>query len=111
MIKFYNPFQDVIEAAISISKKNLKKCTIQFDPKLANGDNYPHGETIFQKDNKIIIAISSKLSIENALEVLAHELAHAIVGYDDKHRYKWKKAFLKIHKEYIKIVKEKQKCL
>jgi Zn-dependent peptidase ImmA (M78 family) len=109
MIKFYNPFQDIINAAKFISPK--LKCIIQFDPKLANGDNYPHGETLFQKDKSIIISVSSKLSVENALEVLAHELAHAIVGYDDKHGYKWKRVFNKIHKEYIKIVKRKKKCL
>lgn len=52
------------------------------------------------------IGISKNVPLEHAVEVLAHELAHVAVGYDESHGVAWQAAFAKIHEEYQKAVAE-----
>lgn len=61
------------------------------------------GLTDFGDDGKITIFVSSKLSIENATEIFAQELAHAGVGIEHDHDDEWEKAFQDLIDEYNKI--------
>ena len=52
------------------------------------------------------VAINPSLEVWDAVEVLAHELAHVAVGIDEDHGDAWKKAFDAIHDEYARILHE-----
>ena len=43
------------------------------------------------------------MSINNAVEIFAHELAHAGVGVEQEHNERWRKAFDDLFDEYNKI--------
>lgn len=104
-VKFYNPFDFIIKAAEKI-KPDIK-CFIQFDPTLPCP---PFGETCFCDNGDIIVSVGTKLKIEDALEILAHELAHVIVGQFHNHDEKWENVFEQIRKNYEEIsMKELEK--
>lgn len=106
-----NPFDMVIKAA-----KNLypdMKADIQFNPtlkcwKLFNLHFGKCGRTTFNKGQAPIVDISTNIPFEAMVEVLAHELAHVAVGPKEKHNSVWENAFDAIHKEYSKLVMERE---
>lgn len=55
-------------------------------------------------DGKTII-ININLRLYNLPEILAHEMAHCIVGVEHKHDDVWDKEFSKIQKAFAKIAK------
>jgi hypothetical protein len=56
------------------------------------------GETIFPFDNSLpLINMSTNIPFRRMPEILAHELAHVVVGYDEGHGDKWKDVFDKIY--------------
>ena len=79
-----------------------------FEPNIRdkpNGDNVC-GLTDFADDGEITIFIDCDLSINNAVEIFAHELAHAGVGVGHEHDEVWKKAFDDLFNEYNKLGEE-----
>lgn len=98
-ITFHNPFQMVIDAAVKLYPE--LECIIQFDPRL---ECPPYGETWWsnEPDEIPVIAISSSLTMETSLEILAHELAHVIAGPEAGHSDEWRDIFSKIHDQYNK---------
>lgn len=63
--------------------------------------------TIFPDDDSPCqIIISAKVPLENAPELLAHELAHVIVGPDenDPHGEVWEDTFCNINDKYTEII-------
>ena len=48
--------------------------------------------------------VVTTIPVEDATEILAHELAHAAVGLDHDHDAEWEKAFDAIFDEYNRIV-------
>lgn len=62
-----------------------------------------YGLTDFGDDGSIFIFIDADLSIKNATEIFAHELAHAAVGIGHGHDEEWEKAFDDIFEEYNTI--------
>lgn len=48
-----------------------------------------------------VIFISAELTVKNAVEILAHELAHVAVGHSEGHGEAWEKAFEAIHRAYM----------
>ncbi len=68
--------------------------------------NKVYGLAAFGDDGKITIFIDTNLSINNAVEIFAHELAHAGVGVEQDHNEKWEKAFDDLFVEYNKIGEE-----
>ena len=77
----------------------------------SNIEQYSDGDTIygmtnFDSNGEITILIDSCLSINNATEIFAHELAHAGVGHKHEHDEVWKKAFDDLFNEYNKIGSE-----
>lgn len=71
----------------------------------ADGENV-YGITSYQDNGDITILIDTNLSISNAVEIFAHELAHASVGDEHEHDEVWKKAFDDLYNEYMKIGSE-----
>lgn len=65
------------------------------------------GETVFPDDGSMPqIAVSVEIPVARAVEILAHELAHLVLGPNPKggaHGPKWKKVFKWIHAEYCEI--------
>lgn len=61
------------------------------------------GLTDFKDDGEIIILVDGNLSVYNATEIFAHELAHAAVGVGHDHDEVWEKAFDDLFNEYNKI--------
>lgn len=64
------------------------------------------GLTNFQSDGTIEILISTDLTINHAVEIFAHELAHAGVGEGHDHDDVWAKAFEDLFNEYNELGNE-----
>jgi predicted SprT family Zn-dependent metalloprotease len=83
------------------------KARIRFAQDIPRNGRHPRcGVTIFPDSGGIpLILINPEIPVSGALEVMAHELAHVIVGPDKPpHGKEWKKAFAWIHREYCKRV-------
>lgn len=61
------------------------------------------GLTSWNEDGTIDVDISAKLTVADAVEILAHELAHVAAGEDEGHGEKWEQAFDAIHAEFLRI--------
>ncbi|MBL3731567.1 hypothetical protein JIN86_18420 [Lysinibacillus sp. HST-98] len=57
------------------------------------------GCTLFPDDpnERVVIEIHPTLSLENATEILAHELAHVIAGKEADHNEHWNAIFAELH--------------
>jgi len=55
---------------------------------------------IRMENGEAVITIDLLTPLGRVPEILAHEIAHAVVGIDKKHGNEWKKAFGAIHKEF-----------
>lgn len=67
-----------------------------------------YGITTFPADeNEVpLVEISAELTVQDAVEILAHELAHVAAGIDAGHGEAWEKAFHRIHQEYLDRLEE-----
>ena len=85
-----------------------KECVIYWQPEEMKDDegNGYVGMTHFADDGKITIEISVRMFIGDAVETLAHELAHVAVGAEEEHGEEWEKAFDSIHEEFDRIGNE-----
>ena len=84
------------------------KYTAYFEPNIRDDENGEKvlGLTDFADDGEITIFIDSDLSINNAIEIFAHELAHASVGVGHNHDKEWETAFDNLFAEYNKLGNE-----
>ena len=99
-----DPFYIVYTATKNLYPKEIEKVSgIYWYPNLEDEGNKVYGITDFLNDNKVVIYIDPQLSVENAVEILAHELAHVVAGVENEHNKKWEEVFENIHKEYEKI--------
>lgn len=67
------------------------------------------GLTLFKKGHKPIIKLNYSIPYYAVVEVLAHELAHAIVGIKQRHNEVWRKTFKDIFELYDKEISRQQK--
>ena len=99
----YDPFAIVFQAF-----KNLypdKECFVEWQPEEMvddNGNGYV-GMTTFADDGNAYVEISIAIPVKDAVETLAHELAHVAAGEEEAHGEKWENAFTAIHAEYDRI--------
>lgn len=105
------PFQTDSFALIWRAFRELypdKECEVFWHPEIekeAPGEEI-YGLTDFGDDSSVLVFVSSKLTVENAAEVLAHELAHVAVGVEKEHGPEWEQAFEAIHEKYEEIILE-----
>ena len=91
--------------------KNLypgKGCEVQWQPGIQDDElsEQGYGFTAFHDDGSILVVVDANLQVSNAVEVLAHELAHVAVGIENEHGAAWETAFDAIFKEYGRIAEE-----
>ena len=103
-----SPFINDMFSIIFKAFKNLypdKKCECQWEPEKMTDENGNDvlGLTTFADDGRVFVDISASLKVVDAVEILAHELAHVAVGSDVEHGKEWEDAFDSIHKEYDRI--------
>lgn len=104
MIFVNDPFEILDEAFRNLHpEKEYKAC---IEPELENKKGV-HGFTQFNDDKTPVIAISADLTIKDAAEVFAHELAHVAAGKGAGHGETWNKEYKKIHQEYRRVGREK----
>ena len=66
-----------------------------------------YGVTIFADDGTVEICISGKLTVTDAAEVFAHELAHLAVGdTEEQHGEEWESAFEAIYQKYNELMND-----
>jgi hypothetical protein len=66
-----------------------------------------YGVTVFPDDgSRPQIFLSLKLPLEGLAEILAHELAHVIIGHEEEHSAEWEKAFSAIHAVHDALFQE-----
>ena len=102
-----NPFDLVIEATHNLYPH--LNCKIQFNPEL-RGKEFGECGTCTVVDNEILIDISTNIPFDAMIEIIAHELAHAVVGKtndENKHSKEWEDIFDKIFEKYLEIGEKK----
>lgn len=62
-----------------------------------------YGLTDFGDDGTVSVFVKPSLEVADAVEILAHELAHVAVGIEHDHDEVWQEAFNKIFDEYNRI--------
>lgn len=102
------PFQNDMFAMVWGAFKKLcpdKECEIYWEPKIRDEeDGKPvYGLTDFAVDGSVAVFVKPSLEVADAVEVLAHELAHVAVGIEHDHDEVWQEAFDKIFEEYNRI--------
>jgi predicted SnoaL-like aldol condensation-catalyzing enzyme len=107
-----NPIDTVMQAANELYPD--LKVFMQFDPSVRHGKFLflrwgTHGYTNFPADkSEPQINISSKINLGRIVEVIAHEIAHAVAGYDADHGKAWQTEFDKIFDKYNEIMRSKR---
>jgi hypothetical protein len=76
-----------------------------FDPDIRDNEdgNTVCGLTDFGDDGTITIFVDTHVTINDAVEIFAHELAHAGVGVGHGHDDVWEKAFDDLFEEYNRL--------
>lgn len=102
------PFLNDVFAIVWIAFKNMYPdkdcvCFLETDFCECEDGRKPYGLTDFGDDGSIAVFVSADLSVRDAAEILAHELAHVAVGCGKGHGAEWEDAFDRIHAEYIRI--------
>lgn len=108
------PFENDPFALVWLAFKNLypeRDCTCFWDPEL--GEDEEDGQPVYgatdydsDTDSYVVLVSSNTLTVKDAVEILAHELAHVAVGGDMGHGPIWEEAFDAIFKEYNRIGEE-----
>ena len=96
-----DPFTIICKAVCKLYP-NTKITEIRY----ADLDGEGYGFTDFLDDGDVIINVDKGLSIEDAVEIFAHEIAHAVVGVDHEHDNVWESVFESIHKEFYRILED-----
>lgn len=101
-----NPFEIVTEIIEELYPGI--ECDIYIGNQLTDGKE-TFGCTLFPDDkNEIpVIEVHYSLNLENATEVLVHELAHVIAGEKADHNDEWEKVFKHLHTKFQQKVEER----
>ena len=102
------PFQNDMFAMVWGAFKKLypdKDCEIYWEPQIRDEvDGKPvYGLVDFADDGSVAVFVKPSLEVADAVEILAHELAHVAVGVEHDHDEVWQEAFDKIFEEYNRI--------
>ena len=104
------PFVNDMFSLVYLAFKNLypeKTVQCEWVPELEPSEDglEVFGVTTFSADS-VYVEISAKLHVVDAVEILAHELAHVVSGSDADHGPEWEAAFDAIFDEYNRIGEE-----
>lgn len=107
-----HPFENDPFAIVAEAFSNLYQginYTAFWDSQIRDDENGAtcYGLTDFGEDGTVFVFVRSDISVENAVEILAHELAHVAVGIDHDHDEEWGAAFDAIFDEYNRIGNER----
>ena len=105
MIFQNSPFEILDKAFKNLYPDKSYIAFIDVDMKDESGGKV-YGCTQFNDGDTPIIFIDASLSIQNAVEIFAHELAHVAVGANEGHGELWGKSFDEIQSEYNRIGEE-----
>lgn len=102
------PFQNDMFAMVWGAFKKLypdKDCEVYWEPQIRDeeGGKPVYGLTDFADDGSVAVFVKPSLEVADAVEILAHELAHVAVGVEHDHDEVWQEAFDKIYEEYNRI--------
>ena len=104
------PFKNDPFALVWQAFKNLypeKDCICFWDVEIKDEET---GKTACGFTNfaggEIVVCVSSGITVVNAVEIFAHELAHVAVGEAHDHDKAWEAAFDAIFKEYNRVGKQ-----
>lgn len=102
------PFKNDIFAMIWQAFKNLypdKDCECFWEPEILDTEKgeTAYGLTDFGDDGVVTVFVKPSLSVTDAAEIFAHELAHVAVGLEHDHDSVWEKSFDDIFVEYNRI--------
>lgn len=102
------PFENDPFAMVHQAFQNLypgKGCRILWEPQIRPQENGEpaYGLTDFGDDGQVIVFVSPGLVVTDAVEILAHELAHVAAGVEHDHDDVWEAAFEEIFQEYNRI--------
>ena len=88
-----NPFE-MLDVAFKKLFPNVKY-SAYFEPNIRDGEKGEKvcGLTDFSDDGEITIFIDTDLTINDSVEIFAHELAHAGIGVEHGHDRVWERAF------------------
>ena len=106
------PFINDMFSMVYQAFKNLypdKECDCQWQPETMTDEDGTEvlGITTYGDDGSVFIDISANLKVADAVEILAHELAHVAVGKEaEPHGQEWEDAFDAIHNEFDRIGNE-----
>ena len=102
-----DPFVEIVSAY----KKLWPTITLPTIQWLSSGELHKNEDSPWgyfeYNDDEAIIGIDTLMPVSGAIDVLAHELAHAACHYlelKECHGCDWKSCFNKLHKEYEKAI-------
>ena len=103
------PFENDTFAIVWQAFKNLypdKECKCFWEPQIRDNENEVecYGLTDFDEETgEVTVFVKPSLTVIDATEILANELAHVAVGLEHDHDEEWEKAFDDIFNEYNRI--------
>ena len=102
------PFKNDIFSMIWQAFKNLypdKDCECFWDDQIRDEEDGTtvYGLTDFSDNGEVTVFVKPSLTVTDAAEIFAHELAHVAVGLEHDHDFVWEKSFDDIFTEYNRI--------
>jgi len=98
-----NPITSIIECAESLYPD--LNCCIYWDSELDH-EQEGYGFCEWVENEPPRIAISTQLEVENTIEIIAHEIAHAVAGEHNDHNEIWEEVFQKIRNKWYETMKD-----
>ena len=104
---FYNDMFWLVWLAFSNLNPDKKNVICEWVPELEETEGGTvYGRTCLCEDGNYLVQVTAQIPVKDAVEILAHELAHVAAGPELKHGPEWKKAFDDIYEEYVRIGEE-----
>lgn len=98
-----DPFALVWQAFTNLYPGIEIECWIEPQIRTTEDGTPVYGLTDFGEDGSIAVFVTPTITLIDAVEIFAHELAHAAVGVSEDHGEKWQAAFDAIFREYNRI--------
>jgi hypothetical protein len=106
-MKFINNPFDILTEIIQENYPDVD-CDIYIGEQLTDGKE-TFGCTLFPEEEgeRIAIEVHYTMSLNDTVEIIAHELAHVIAGIEAEHGEEWERVFDDIHVKYQQKLDER----